>query len=116
MADRKVVVLNGGTGLMPAKSSNPFTGRRTSMLIIAEGTIYRPVTDQERRAAAAWLGPMTDAGFLHGGWIDPAGNRLWMVISAPDLAEAQQRLDNLPPVRDGSVSFSITRVDALRIS
>jgi hypothetical protein len=86
------------------------------MLIIAEGTIYRPVTDQERRAAAAWLGPMTDAGFLHGGWIDPAGNRLWMVISAPDLAEAQQRLDNLPPVRDGSVSFSITRVDALRIS
>jgi hypothetical protein len=33
------------------------------MLIIAEGTIYRPVTDQERRAAAAWLGPMTDAGF-----------------------------------------------------
>jgi hypothetical protein len=86
------------------------------MLIIAEGTIYRPVTDQERRAAAAWLGPMTDAGFLHGGWIDPAGNRLWMVISAPDLVEAQQRLDNLPPVRDGSVSFTITRVDALRIS
>jgi len=67
------------------------------MLIIAQGTIYRPVTDQERRAAAAWLGPMTDAGFLHGGWIDPAGNRLWMVISAPDLAEAQQRLDKSPP-------------------
>jgi len=49
---------------------------------------------------------MTDAGFLHGGWIDPAGNRLWMVISAPDLVEAQQRLDNLPPVRDGPVSPS----------
>ena len=65
------------------------------MLIIAQGTIYRPVTDQERRAAAAWLGPMTDAGFLHGGWIDPAGNRLWMVISAPDLADIRVALVHL---------------------
>jgi hypothetical protein len=86
------------------------------MLIIAQGTIHRPVTDHERRAAAAWLGPMTDRGFLHGGWIDPTGQRLWMVISAPDLADAQQRLDDLPPVRDGSVSFTLAEVDALRIS
>ncbi|HEV2931026.1 MAG TPA: hypothetical protein VGW74_20275 [Propionibacteriaceae bacterium] len=59
---------------------------------------------------------MTDAGFLHGGWIDPTGNRLWMVISAPDLADAQQRLDHLPPAWAGSVSFALTRVEALRIS
>jgi hypothetical protein len=86
------------------------------MLIIAEGTIHHPFPDHERRAADAWLGPMTDAGFLHGGWIDPTGNRVWMVISAPDLADAQQRLDHLPLVRDGSVSFTLTRVNALRIS
>ena len=86
------------------------------MLMIAEGTIHRPVTEQEHRAAAAWLGPMTDAGFLHGGWIDPTGNRLWMVISAPDLADAQQRLDGLPFARDGSASFTFTRVKALPIS
>jgi len=35
-----VVVLNGGTGLIGGKAVQiPFTGRRTSMLIIAEGTI-----------------------------------------------------------------------------
>ena len=86
------------------------------MLMIAKGTIHRPVTDQERRAASAWLGPMTDAGFLHGGWIETAGHHLWMVISAPDLVDAQQRLDNLPPARAGSVSFTVTRVEALRTS
>ena len=86
------------------------------MLMIAQGTIHHPVTDQERRTAAAWLGPMTDAGFLHGGWIEANGHHLWMVISAADLAEAQQRLDDLPPARAGSVSFTVTRVEALRIS
>jgi hypothetical protein len=86
------------------------------MLMIAQGTIHRPVTDQERRTAAAWLGPMTDAGFLHGGWIEATGHRLWMVISAPDLADAQQRLNDLPPAQAGSVSFTLTRVEALRIS
>ena len=40
------------------------------MLIIAEGTLNHPVTDQKHREAAAWLVPMLDAGFLHGGWID----------------------------------------------
>ena len=43
------------------------------MLMIAEGTIHRPITEQEHRSAAAWLGPLTDAGFLHGGWLDPTG-------------------------------------------
>ncbi|HEY6811218.1 MAG TPA: hypothetical protein VI074_00875 [Propionibacteriaceae bacterium] len=86
------------------------------MLILAQGTIHQPVGDQSRRAAAAWLGPMTDAGVFHGGWIDERGGRLWMVLSASDLDEAQQRLDNLPPVSDGSVSFTLAQVSALRFS
>jgi hypothetical protein len=56
------------------------------MLMIAEGTLNHPVTQQEHRLAAAWLVPMLDAGFLHGGWIDTTEQRLWMVISATDLA------------------------------
>ena len=58
------------------------------MLIIAEGTIHHPFPDHERRAADAWLG-------------------------------RSPTLDNLSPPaagRDGSVSFTITRVNALRIS
>ena len=86
------------------------------MLIIAEGTLHHPVTEQEHRMAAAWLVPMIDAGFLHGGWIDTADQRLWLVISAQDLAEAQQRLDGLPFARDGSASFTLTRVRALPIT
>jgi len=39
-----------------------------------------------------------------------------MVISASDLAAARQRLDDLPVGWDGSVSFALTRVEALRIS
>jgi hypothetical protein len=50
------------------------------MLMIAEGTLNRPVTGQEHRMAAAWLVPMLDAGFLHGGWIDTTEQRLWLVI------------------------------------
>jgi len=37
------------------------------MLMIAEGTLHQPVTDQEHRMATAWLVPMLDAGFLHSG-------------------------------------------------
>jgi hypothetical protein len=86
------------------------------MLMMAEGTLHRPVTDQAHRVAAAWLVPMIDAGFLHGGWIDTTENRLWLVISAPDLTAAQQRLDGLPFARDGSASFTLTRVRALPIT
>ena len=86
------------------------------MLMIAEGTLHHPVTHEEHRKAAAWLVPMLDAGFLHGGWIDTTEQRLWLVISATDLAEAQQRLDGLPFARDGSVSFTFTQVRALPIS
>ena len=59
---------------------------------------------------------MIDAGFLHGGWIDTTEHRLWMVISAEELAGALQRLDGLPFARDGSASFTLTRVRALPIS
>ena len=86
------------------------------MLMIAEGTLHHPVTHEEHRTAAAWLVPMLDAGFLHGGWIETTEDRLWLVISALDLAEAQERLDGLPFARDGSASFTLTRVKALPIS
>ncbi len=112
--DPKVAVA-GDTGLIDSKPSSP-QSEELNMLMIAEGTIHNPITDQEHRTAAAWLGPMTDAGFLHGGWIEPTGHRLWMVISAPDPADAQQRLDDLPPAQAGSVSFTLTRVEALRLS
>ena len=63
--------------------------------------------------AAALLVPMLDSGFLHGGWIDTIAQRLWMVISATDLAEAQQRLGGLPFARDETASFTLTQVRAL---
>jgi hypothetical protein len=78
------------------------------MLMIAEGTLHNPVTDQDHHMAAAWLVPMMNAGFLHSAWMDTTERRLWMVISAPDLAEAQQRLDDLPFARDGLASFTLT--------
>jgi hypothetical protein len=86
------------------------------MLMIAEGTLHHPVTDQEHRAATAWLVPMLDAGFLHGGWMETTEQRLWLVISAQDLADAEQRLEGLPFVRDGTATFTLTRVKALPIS
>jgi hypothetical protein len=86
------------------------------MLMIAEGKLDDSVTEQKHREAAAWLVPMLDAGFLHAGWIDTTENRLWLVISALDLAEAQERLDGLPFARDGLVSFTLSRVRALPLS
>jgi hypothetical protein len=59
---------------------------------------------------------MLDAGFLHGGWIDTTEQRLWLVISATDLAEAQQRLDGLSFARDETASVTLTHVRALPIS
>jgi hypothetical protein len=59
---------------------------------------------------------MIDAGFLHGGWIDRTEQRLWTVISATDLAEAQQCLDGLPFARDETASFTLTQVRAVPIS
>ena len=84
------------------------------MLFIAEGRINRPVEDAERAVTGAWLGPMVDAGFLQSGYLDAVGQRVIMVLSAPDLAGVEERIKDLPIVRDGSVTFSITQVSALR--
>lgn len=84
------------------------------MLILAEGTIHRPVVSDDRAAAEAWLGPMVDAGFLQQGYVDTAGSRLWMVIASTSIDAARQWLNDLPVVRDGSVSFATVHVTALR--
>jgi hypothetical protein len=65
-------------------------------------------------ATHAWLGPMTDSGLLHSGWVDIAESRLWLVVSAADAEEVQQRLDNLPIVSNRQVTFTTTEVKALR--
>lgn len=88
----------------------------SAVLILAEGKIHRPVEGAEQRAVAAWLGPMADAGFLQSGYLDASGERVIMILSAPDLAAADQRLADLPPARDGSVSFHTTRITALRLT
>ncbi|MDP9165512.1 MAG: hypothetical protein M3O32_05560 [Actinomycetota bacterium] len=84
------------------------------MLILAEGTIRRPIPDAERTAVQAWFGPMIDGGFMQSGYVDAAGGRCWMLLSSPTLADAQQRLGDLPVVRDRSVTFTTTKVHALR--
>ena len=86
------------------------------MLMIAEGTLHQPVTDQQHSMATGWLVPMLDAGFLHSGWMDTTEQRLWLVIAATDVAEAQERLDGLPFVRDGLASFTLTRIKVLPLS
>lgn len=86
------------------------------MMFIVEGTVHHQVPAEEQRASSAWLGPMADRGFLHGGWVDAGRRRVWMVVSAEDQAEAQERIGDLPVARDGSVSFTLTHVEALRTS
>ena len=65
------------------------------MLMIAEGTLNRPVTQQEHRLAAAWLVPMPDARFLHGGW-----NRydLTAPVDGPSAPRTWQRRSNVSTV------------------
>jgi hypothetical protein len=53
-------------------------------------------------------------GFMQSGYVDGAGSRLWLVLSSESLGEAEQRLDDLPVVRDGSVSFTAVTVAAVR--
>jgi len=84
------------------------------MLILAEGTVHRPIEDGERAAISAWLGPMVDAGFMQYGVVSTVGDRVWLVLSSTDIDTATQRLADLPVVRDGSVSFSTTEVAAVR--
>lgn len=86
------------------------------MLILAEGTIHHPVIGDELTAVQAWFGAMADGGFLENGYVDLPGNRLFLFLSSPDLATADQRLGDLPVVRTGSVSFTTRPVTALRLT
>jgi hypothetical protein len=86
------------------------------MLFIAEGAIRKPLDAGEQTMAAAWLGPMVDAGFLHAGYLDAAGQRVVMILSAPDRFDIEERLRNLPVVRNENVSFKISPVTALRFT
>jgi hypothetical protein len=84
------------------------------MLFQAEGTATRVIAGDEQSATWAWLGPMVDDGFLQTGYTDAPGRRVWMYLSAPDQATVEQRLADLPICRDGSVTFTVTAVTALR--
>jgi hypothetical protein len=86
-----------------------------SMLILAEGTIHHPVAEDERTAVQAWFGAMADGGFLESGYLDLPRNRLFLFLSSPDLATADQRLADLPVVQAGAVSFNTCVVTALRL-
>jgi hypothetical protein len=87
---------------------------RFAVLILAEGTIHRPIEGHQLDAVRAWLGPMVDSGFMHSGYVDVAGTRLWLLLTSESLAEAGQRLGDLPVVQDGSVSFATVAVTAAR--
>jgi hypothetical protein len=84
------------------------------MLILAEGTVHRPVEGDEEAAVWAWFGPMVDAGFMQSGFINTVGDRVWLVLSSTDIDTCAQRLADLPVARNGSVSFSTTEVTAMR--
>jgi hypothetical protein len=84
------------------------------MLILAEGTIHHPLVGEEQSAAQAWLGPMVDGGFLQSAFIDRPRQRMWMVLSSESREEAEQRLGDMPIVRDAAVTFTLTPVSAVR--
>jgi len=84
------------------------------MLILAEGTVSHSLEGDARTAAQAWLGPMVDDGFVVDAYVNEPGGRVWILLSSPDLRSARQRLNDLPVVRDGVVSFATTVVTKLR--
>ena len=86
------------------------------MLIMAEGSIAHQLGDDGVAVIRAWLGPMVDAGFLQTGYLDSVHERVWMVLTSPDETSAVQRLNDLPMVRDGSISFTTTAVTGLRFT
>lgn len=83
-------------------------------MFIAEGHVQHPLEPDDTAAAAAWLGPMVDSGFLQSGYLDSAGQRVVMILSAPSRFEIEERLGDLPVVRDQKVSFTVSPVTALR--
>ncbi len=90
--------------------------RETPCCFSPKATCSDRCEESEQTIAAAWLGPMVDAGFLQSGYLDAGGNRVFMVLSAPDRVEVEQRINDLPVVREGTVSFTITPVSALRFT
>lgn len=86
------------------------------MLILAEGTVREPLTPELRREIEAWLGPMMDDGFLRGGYVDAAGRRVWLVLSADTHLDAVGRLGDLPAVRSGLLSLTTTTVTPVRFT
>jgi hypothetical protein len=86
------------------------------MLILAEGTVHAALPEPDKAAMQAWLGPMVDAGMLQSGFLDTTASHVWMILTADDLDSANRRLDDLPAVRSGQVSFTTRPVTALRFS
>lgn len=86
------------------------------MLILAIGSMQHRLTDPQLTEINAWFGPMIDGGFLHTGYVDESRQKLWLFISCGTLAEANQRLGDLPPVRDDSMSFTTEVVTGLRFT
>jgi hypothetical protein len=86
------------------------------MLFFAEGHFRQLMEPDERAVAAAWLGPMVDSGFLQAGYLDSGNQRVVMILSAPSRAEIDQRLSDLPVVRQRKVDFSVSQVSALRFT
>jgi hypothetical protein len=68
------------------------------------------------RTNAAWLGAMADSGFLHAAYLDVQGDRLLMVVTAESVADADQRLADLPLVRSGVMTYRIHPVRAARLA
>jgi hypothetical protein len=59
---------------------------------------------------------MVDAGFLQAGYLDAAGQRVVMILSAPDRVEIDERLGDLPVVRDQNITFKVSPVTPLRFT
>ena len=59
---------------------------------------------------------MVDSGLLHAGYLDPNGQRVLLILSAPDRRKIDQHLSDLPSVQDQKVSFTVTQVTALRFT
>jgi hypothetical protein len=57
------------------------------MLIFAEGTVNEPLSDVERAAVRAWLGPMVDEGFIQSGY------STWLVIGYGSWFLQQRYID-----------------------
>lgn len=86
------------------------------MLMIAEGTLDRVLPEDERSAARAWLRPMINSGFLQAAYLDSPNKRVLLVIAAPDLTDARERLADLPVVQNGRIEFTLHPVTALAVA